>query len=171
MLKIAASLLIMLRLIAVADNSHSAERASDAQDPLIVLRTYLRATYARDFAAAYKFISAEDRRVRDVNRYLQQRGAYAGFALEAARRLSDFIELQPLKTQSLPNGVVLSIRYRVPDPQKIAPLLLNWDAFRLNSLPASEQRKILDTLDQRKRENSLARISHHYKSIRPLFMA
>ncbi len=134
---------------------YGAEHAGDAQDPLIVLRTYLRATYARDFAAAYKFISAEDRKVRDVNRYLQQRGAYDGFALEAARRLSDFIEIQPLKTQPSPNGIQLSIRYRVPDPQKIAPLLFHWNAFRLNSLPASEQRQILDTLEKKNREKSL----------------
>jgi hypothetical protein len=155
MLKIAASIVIILRLIAVAGNSSGAERANDAHEPLGVIQAYLRATYARDFAAAYQFISAEDRKVRDVNRYLQQRGTYGGFALEVARRLSDFVEIQPLKTLLTANGVQLSIRYRVPDPQKIAPLLFNWDAFRLNSLPASEQRKTLDALEKKNRERSL----------------
>ena len=37
----------------------------DMRDPMTVIRSYLRATYARDFAAAYRFISAEDRKVRD----------------------------------------------------------------------------------------------------------
>ena len=72
---------------------YGAERAMDTQDPMTVIQSYLRATYARDFAAAYRFISAEDRKVRDVNRYVQQRGPYSGFILDAARKLSEFIEV------------------------------------------------------------------------------
>jgi Cytochrome c oxidase assembly protein CtaG/Cox11 len=48
------------------------------------------------------------------------------------------------------------IRYRVPDPQKIAPLLLQWDARRLNSLSAAERRQVIDALDKHKQEGSLA---------------
>ena len=134
---------------------YGAERAMDTQDPMTVIQSYLRATYARDFAAAYRFISAEDRKVRDVNRYVQQRGPYSGFILDAARKLSEFIEVGTLNAQESPRGVRVAIKYRVPDPQKIAPLLLNWDPRRLNSLPAAERKQIIDALDQRKQQGSL----------------
>ena len=119
-----------------------------------VVRNYLRATYARDFVAAYRLISAEDRKVRDLNRYLQQRGPYSGFMLEAARKLGEFIEVEPLNTEKS-TAACKVINYRVPDPQKIAPLLLQWDPRRLNSLPATERRQILDALDKRQHEGSL----------------
>ena len=125
------------------------------RDSMAVIRNYVRATYARDFVAAYRFISAEDRNVRDVNRYVQQRGPYSGFILDAARKLSEFIEVGTLNAQESPRGVRMAIRYRVPDPQKIAPLLLNWDPRRLNSLPAAERKQIIDALDKRKQEGSL----------------
>ena len=141
--------------MAVRPPLYGAERAMDTQDPMTVIQRYLRATYARDFVAAYRFISAEDRNVRDVNRYVQQRGPYSGFILDAARKLSEFIEVGTLNAQESPRGVRVAIKYRVPDPQKIAPLLLNWDPRRLNSLPAAERKQIIDALDQRKQQDSL----------------
>jgi hypothetical protein len=134
---------------------HGAERAADMRDSMAVIRNYVRATYARDFVAAYRFISAEDRNVRDMNRYVQQRGPYSGFILDAARKLSEFIEVGTLNAQESPRGVRVAIKYRVPDPKKIAPLLLNWDPRRLNSLPAAERKQIIDALDQRKQQDSL----------------
>ena len=125
------------------------------RDSMAVIRNYMRATYARDFVAAYRFISAEDRKVRDVNRYIQQRGPYGGFVLEAARKLSEFIEVETLNVQESPRATQMTIKYRVPDPHKIAPLLLNWDPRRLNSLPAAERKQIIDALDKRKQEGSL----------------
>jgi hypothetical protein len=134
---------------------HGAERAADMRDSMAVIRNYVRATYARDFVAAYRFISAEDRKVRDVNRYVQQRGPYSGFILDAARKLGEFIEVEILNAQESPRGVRMVIKYRVPDPQRIAPLLLNWDPRRLNSLPAAERKQIIDALDKRQQEDSL----------------
>ena len=133
---------------------HADEPSANQQSPLSVIRVYLRATYARDFAAAYQFISAEDRKVRDVNRYIQQRGPYAGFLLEAARKLSEFIEVETLNAQELASGQRMIIKYRVPDPQKIAPLLFNWDAYRMNSLSASDRKQLIELLEKRGREHS-----------------
>jgi hypothetical protein len=153
--RVVFSLLTVLQLFGGAKDLSGAERAVDNHDTVFVVRSYLRATYARDFVAAYRFISAEDRNVRDVNRYVQQRGPYSGFILDAARKLGEFIEVEILNAQKSPRGVRIAIKYRVPDPQKIAPLLLNWDARRLNSLPATERRQILDALDKRQHEGSL----------------
>jgi hypothetical protein len=149
------SILVGLALFVATWPLHGAERAADMRDSMAVIRNYVRATYARDFVAAYRFISAEDRNVRDINRYVQQRGPYSGFILDAARKLSEFIEVGTLNAQESPRGVRVAIKYRVPDPQKIAPLLLNWDPRRLNSLPAAERKQIIDALDQRKQQDSL----------------
>jgi hypothetical protein len=154
--RFAFSLLMVLRLLGGTKDLSAAERAVDNRDTMLVVRSYLRATYARDFVAAYRFISAEDRNVRDMNRYVQQRGPYSGFILDAARKLGEFIEVEILNAQESPRGVRVAIKYRVPDPQKIAPLLLDWDARRLNSLPATGRRQIIDALDKRQHEGSLA---------------
>ena len=123
--RVAFSLLMVLRLLGGTKDLSAAERAVDNHDMMLVVRSYLRATYARDFAAAYRFISAEDRKVRDVNRYVQQRGPYSGFILDAARKLSEVIEVEILNAQESPRGVRIAIKYRVPDP-KNGRLLLNW---------------------------------------------
>ena len=154
--RVVFSLLTVLQLFGGAKDLSGAERAVDNHATVLVVRSYLRATYARDFVAAYRFISAEDRNVRDVNRYVQQRGPYSGFILDAARKLGEFIEVEILNAQESPRGVRVAIKYRVPDPQKIAPLLLDWDARRLNSLPATGRRQIIDALDKRQHEGSLA---------------
>jgi len=148
--------IIFVSLLAANRMTWPTEPSLSDQDPARVLQAYVRATYARDFVAAYRFISAEDRKVRDLNRYVQQRGSYGGFILEAARKLSEYVEIQTLKTQGSPNRVHMSIKYLVPDPQKLAPLLFNWDPYRLNALPPAEQKRLIDSLDQRGREGSFA---------------
>lgn len=145
---------VMSLALLVPGSLNADEPSGNQQSPLSVIRAYLRATYARDFGAAYELISAEDRKVRDVNRYIQQRGPYAGFLLEAARKLSEFIEAETLNAQELARGQRITIKYRVPDPQKIAPLLFNWDAYRMNSLPASDRKQLIELLDKRGRERS-----------------
>jgi len=145
---------VMSLALLVHGTLHADEPSANQQSPLSVIRAYLRATYARDFAAAYQFISAEDRKVRDVNRYIQQRGPYAGFLLETARKLSEFIEVETLNTQEWARGQRMIIKYRVPNPQKIAPLLFNWDAYRMNSLSASDRKQLIELLEKRGREHS-----------------
>lgn len=129
--------------------------AVDMSDPTQVIHAYLRATYARDFVEAYRFIASDDRKVRDLNRYVQQRGSFNGFTLEVARKLSDSVQISVIKRTEKPNRAEIAIRYKVPDPKALAPLLLNWDAFRLNSLLANERSRILDALEQRTRDSAI----------------
>lgn len=123
--------------------------------PNAVIESYLRALYARDFTTAYNLISAEDRKLRDLDRYLRQRGPYNGFALESARKLGEFIEVRFLGAKETDGRRQVTVRYRVPDPQKAAPLVLQWDARRLNSLSDAERRQLIDTLDRRGRDRAL----------------
>lgn len=134
---------------------YGAESAADLREPNAVIESYLRATYARDFASAYNLISGEDHKLRNLDRYLRQRGPYNGFALEAARKLGEFIEVRFLSGRESDGRRQVTVRYRVPDPQKAAPLVLQWDARRLNSLSSAERRQLIDTLARRGRDGAL----------------
>lgn len=133
----------------------AADRVIDMRDPAQVIRAYLRATYARDFANAYRFISAEDRSVRDINRYIQQRGAFSGFTLDVGKRVSESIQISVVKMEESANRAQVEIRYNVPDPKKIAPIVFNWDPFRLNALPAGERSEILTALEKWKNDGAI----------------
>jgi hypothetical protein len=125
------------------------------RDPVQVIGAYLRATYARDYVEAYRYISSADRKVRDLNRYVRGRGAFSGFTLQAAKRLSEFVEVAALRQSETPPRLQAAIKYRVPDTKQIAPLLLDWDPFRLNSLSLPQRQQLLDGLVQRQRDGSL----------------
>ena len=134
-----------------------------SEEPAQVVEAYVRATYARDFVEAYRFISAADRKSRDLNRYVQQRGAFSGFILEAAKKLSEAIEIHPLKQETRGNRMELLVKYRVPDTNKIAPIMLNWDAYGLNSLNPNDRREILSTLEKKRQERSLEMVGGEAK--------
>jgi hypothetical protein len=142
-------------LLALALGAISKRPACAFEEPARVVEAYVRATYARDFVEAYRFISAADRKARDLDRYVQQRGAFSGFILEAAKKLSDAVEIQPLKQEMRDDRMSLLVKYRVPDTAKIASLLLNWDAYRLNSLNPSDRKELLATLDKKRQDRSL----------------
>ena len=133
----------------------AAEHNQLASDPALVLQAYLRATYARDSAEAYRYISGADQKVRDLNRYLKQRGPFAGFTLEVARKLSELIEIEPVQRQEIAGRVFLTVKYKVPDPKSLAPMLLDWDAHRLNALSPGGRDKILRAIDRMKRDGSM----------------
>jgi hypothetical protein len=134
---------------------YAAEPVIDMRDPTQVIEAYLRATYARDFVQAYRFISAEDRRGRDLDRYVRQRGPFSGFTLEVAKRLSHWVDIRLLEKQETPDRIHAVIAYRVADPKKIGPLVLNWDPYRLNVLSGGERRDLLDTLDKKRHDGSI----------------
>ena len=150
--------LVALVSLLFAAHGGAADQAVDLREPAQVVRAYLRATYSRDFVAAYRLISAEDRKVRDVDRYVQQRGAFSGFILEAAKKLSEAVEIHPLKQQARGNRMDLLVKYRVPDTKKIAPVLLNWDTYQLNSLNPVDRKQLLATLEKKRRDRSLEMI-------------
>ncbi|MGH7798626.1 MAG: hypothetical protein ACREQ2_27480 [Candidatus Binatia bacterium] len=146
---------IFLYLFSAIGSLYAAEPTVNPQGPLTVIEAYLRATYARDFAAAYRFLSAEDRKVRDLKAYLRQRGPFSGFTLEVARKLSESLQITPVQQQVTAHRAQAVIRYRLPDPKKLAPLVFNWNAYQLNSLPAQNRRELLENLDKQIRDGLL----------------
>jgi Cytochrome c oxidase assembly protein CtaG/Cox11 len=152
--KFTERIIVFVALLSM-ENVNAADRVIDMSDAKEVIQAYVRATYARDFLEAYRFISAEDRKVRDVNRYVQQRGAFSGFTLQVGRKLSESIQVTLVKKEESSNRARFETRYKVPDPAKIAPLVGNWDRFRLNALPAAERNEILKTLEERKNNRAI----------------
>ena len=146
-----------LLLLALPLNKPAAERIPNTQDPALVIQAYLHATYARDSVQAYRFISSEDRRVRDLNRYMQLRGKSNGFALEVARKLSESMEINVSQKPVAPQRIRAVARYKAPDPNKTRTWLRN--AFQLSLVPESERKQIIDSIEQRSRDGTLAMVA------------
>lgn len=127
-------------------------------EPAQVLSKYLKFLYARDFRRAYRFIAAEDQRLKTQNDYVRERGPFTGFALEAARKLSGLIELRSVSEQ--PDGKATRVRVamKLPDANGVSALLLDWEEKRLNALSAAAQNKILTSIDNQAREKKLPMI-------------
>lgn len=132
-----------------------AERRSAAADPAQVLIEYLRVTYARDFGAAYRLISAEDRRWKDERSYIRERGAFTGFTLEVARRLARLIEATPTGQKIDANRAHLNLKLKLPDANKLSNYLQDWDEDRLNALPSQQQKALDQTIDQWSKEGKI----------------
>jgi hypothetical protein len=155
-------------LIALAGSgrARAAEESSiDAREPVSVIRAYLRAVYARDFAEAYRYISSEDQRARDLNQYLRQRGAFNGFALKASKMVAALVEIEASQKQVAPNRLLMVARYRAPDPEKLSALLRHWNGYQLNSLSTAEREQVIVTIEQQTRDGSLTMIQGEEKLI------
>jgi hypothetical protein len=127
-------------------------------DPVPVLSKYLRFLYARDLGQAYRFISTVDQRIKKRDDYMRERGAFTGFALEAARKLAELIEIRPVSQQVDGSRSRLKVALKLPDASGVAPLLMDWDEQRLNSLPAPEQKKIISNIDRLAHDKKLPMI-------------
>ena len=157
-MKLLPAIVTIFLLIAAGPKLEAAEQQANLRDPALVIQGYLRATYARDYIEAYRYISTADQKVRDVNRYAQQRGAFMGSALEIMRKLASFIEIKPTQKQIAPNRIQAVTKLGIPEPNKLSPLLLNLDLRRLNSLESRDLSQIIETLDKKKRDGSFEMI-------------
>lgn len=146
-----------------AHNLRSAEPAVSIRQPASVAHAYLRAVYARDFAEAYRFVSAEDQRARNLNQYLRQRGSFNGFALEVARMLAAMVEVKTTQTQIVSNRVLLTVHYMAPDPEKLSALLRHWNGYQLNSLSPTERKQIIEAIESKRRDGSIEMIAGEEK--------
>ena len=156
-MKLSSFILVFLLLAASPLNLPAAERVSNMQDPGLVIQAYLRATYARDSIEAYRFISSEDRRFRDLNRYVQLRGKFNGFALEAARKLSESMKIDIRQKLVAPNLIQAVASYKAPDPNKLRNLMRN--AYQLNLVPESERKQIIESIEKSTRDETLEMIA------------
>ena len=139
-----AGLLLLLPLVYLL----AGERHKPADQPAVVLKEYLKAVYARDYKRAYRFISSEDKKLKEEPVYIRERGPFFGFTSEVAHRLADLIEIQPLEHQQIADRSLIKLALKLPDANSVAPLVMEWDEQRLNALSGNEQKKILLTIER-----------------------
>jgi hypothetical protein len=140
-------------LVAPPPKLEAADSQANLRDPAQVIQGYLRATYARDYVEAYRYISSADQRIKDLNRYAQQRGAFMGFALEAARKLASFIEIRPVQKQLAPDRIQAVTKVAIAEPA----WLFGLDPRALNSMSVDERKRFMETWEKRKQDGSLQR--------------
>lgn len=121
---------------------------------LAVTRAYLRATYARDFAAAYRFISSADRQARNKSSFVSSQAGYSGFTAQLARQLAEYGEISLVRMEQT-EPPRIEVAYSFPAPEDLAALVLNWDEEKLNALSLLERRQISDELTRRQRTGKL----------------
>src|SRR5262245_52784943 len=151
LLLIAATLLLLLPASYFLRNLWHEEN----DEPVRILTQYLRAVYSRDFKQAYRFVSAEDKRLKDEKIYVRERGPFNGFALEAARKLAESIEFTPAHISLNDDRARIVLAFKAPDMNSIGALLLDWDEERLQALPLHEQKNLLASIERMKRSGRL----------------
>jgi len=124
-----------------------AERQTPDGEPLRTLTTYIRAAYAHDLRKAYRYIAAEDRRLKSEAVYLREKGPFSGFTLDVARKLAELIETRLLNMSDKESRMRANLSVRLPDANSLSSLLLDWDEDRLNALTPSAQHRILAAID------------------------
>ena len=130
----------------------------EADRPQATLDAYLRATYARNFAVAYDYLSSADRQVRTRENYVDSQGGYSGFTLEVAQQLASFMKVWLVDQKESGGRLVIKVGYRVPAPAELNDLLLEWDQDRLNSLSTEKQKELLAELDARNKAGKILNI-------------
>jgi hypothetical protein len=143
LLSLCAGLLLALPPLAWLVASGSGPR----QEPVQALSQYLRFLYARDFRQAYRFISADDQGLKNLNEYVRERGSFSGFTLALATRLARLIEINQLSSAADGPRQRVTVALKLPDANSVAPLLHDWDDKKLNVLSSPERRNLLSAID------------------------
>ena len=128
-----------------------------ASSPQEVVKTYLRAVFARDYRTAYQWISREDQKLKSRNVYVREKGAFSGAALEVTRTLASLIRFDDFNTVLEGDRATVTFTVTLPnanDPT-IQNLVLEFDEERLAALPAAERQARVDRLREMARTDHL----------------
>jgi len=127
-------------------------------EPIDVIKSYLKARYARDYQNAYRFISSRDQLVWKEKSYVSQSESFVGFALELARNLAESMEVWVMEKQVSSDRIHYKIGYRVPTADELSSLLFDWDPDKLNALSRSRQAQLLEGLGELKKDGKMIMI-------------
>jgi hypothetical protein len=116
---------------------------------------YVKAIYARDFVAAYQKLSAHDRDAKSEETYVKEQSSFSGFTLQLATKLATFIEVAAARPMVHGERATLAVNLKLPDVEKLAPLVLNWDEEKLNALSGADQVALLATIDARQQQAAI----------------
>jgi len=83
--------------------------------PTDAVEGYARAVYARDYAAAYDYLAADDQAAVSKNAYIAQSESFEGAQLEIAWRLAELIEFQNPQVTVSGDTASVTVHVRAPD--------------------------------------------------------
>lgn len=140
-------------LLLVTTQSSGAARAAPPEE---VVKSYLREVYAREYGAAYDWISLEDRKVKTREEYLRENGAFSGAPLELARTLASLIRFEELKTVMEADRATVTFTVVLPNANDpvIQDHFLEFDQERLAALSPAERQRRIDQVRE------MARLGH-----------
>ena len=125
-------------------------------DPAVgVVKDYIQATYARDFARAYRLISNKDKPMLSEADYVGERGAYDGFTLRLAKSLAADMDFRVIEDTRNGERARIKIGFKLPSPEDLAPWVEKWNSEKLNSLAPARQEQILQRVEKLRRERKL----------------
>jgi Cytochrome c oxidase assembly protein CtaG/Cox11 len=127
-------------------------------EPIDVVKAYLKASYARDYQNAYRYISSQDQLVWNEKSYASQSESFTGLALELARTIAASMEVWIIEAQLGPDRAHYKIGYRVPTADELSSLLFDWDPGKLNALSRPRREQLLETLEKLKKDGKMIMI-------------
>jgi len=152
--RVAASLAAVLAMIAPFFVSIVGGTVDDGAARIV--KDYLAATYARDFARAYGLISERDKKVFSQGDFVQSRGAYSGFARRLAEELARGMKFKVIDDTRAGERAHIKAAVKLPAPEDLSALVENWNTERLNALSPARQRDLLNRIATLRREQKLA---------------
>ncbi len=90
-------------------------RPAAAVSPEAAAQAYVQAAWARDFAAVYRLLSADDQARQSEADYVAQNDPFEGGTLELARHLAGHIEFSRVHEEIQGNEATVTMGLRVPD--------------------------------------------------------
>ena len=112
---------------------------ADERDAMLTtVRAYVTAVYARDYAEAYRWIAAVDRRLKSLADYEQDNESFTGASLALARRLAQEIVISDAVIERRGNRATVQAKLSLPhgSADEVSDLLLADDGF--SEAPMSE---------------------------------
>ncbi|HLF88227.1 MAG TPA: cytochrome c oxidase assembly protein [Anaerolineales bacterium] len=92
-----------------------AARSARFTAPEMVVQEYITRVYARDYRMVYELISATDKQYKTLEDYLRENSSFTGFALEASRKLTSYIEFGELQVDRQGDRATVIVHFIVPD--------------------------------------------------------
>ncbi len=157
------SAVVLILILVLASNSGWSPGSADSTQK--TLTAYLRAVYARDYRAAYEWISLEDRKLKTKGEYVREKGAFSGTALDLSLALASLIRFENVRTMVEGNRATVTLKATLPDANapEVQKLLLEFDEERLAALSPAERSAIVGQLREMSRTGRLPVITGEHE--------
>lgn len=133
---------------------------SAGKEPAEVAKKYLASVYARDYQAAYRWISGKDREHKSLDDYLRENPSFSGAALNLTRKLARMIDFRNIREEIRDNHATVRFTVKLPNAgdARLQELLLDFDQERLARLSREEIEAIERKLESMRTHGTLPMI-------------